>query len=84
MPECEPDSLFHYIKCPVLYHMFRSFWGQTTGLPRKNHLLHDFIIQVLLRNLQNGIVVMGIIDALFMLIISTADASRILETLEIV
>ena len=59
----EPDSLSHYNECPRLYDMLRSFWGQATMLPRRNHLLHDLITQVVLRSLQYGIVVMDFIDA---------------------
>ena len=39
------------------------FWGQAAVLPRRNHLLHDFITRVFLRSLQYGITVMGFIDA---------------------
>ena len=33
----------HYNECPRLYNMFTSFCGQSTVLPRRNHLLHDLI-----------------------------------------
>ena len=59
----EPDSLSHYNECPLLKRMFVSIWEQATVLPRRNHLLHDSITQVFLRNLQYGIVVMGFIDS---------------------
>ena len=59
----EPDSLSHYNECPLLYDMFRSFWRQATVLPWRNHLLLDLITQVFLRSFQNGIVVIGFIDA---------------------
>ena len=59
----EPDSLLHCNECPLLYNIFVSIWEQATVLPRRSHLLHDLITQVLLRSLQYGIVVMGFIDA---------------------
>ena len=61
----EPDSLSlsHHSECPRLYDMCRSLWRQATMRPRRNHLPHDLITQVFLRNLQYGIVVMGFIDA---------------------
>ena len=40
-----------------------SIWRHATARPRRNHLLHDLITQVFLRNLQYGIVVMGFIDS---------------------
>ena len=55
----EPDSLSHYNECPLLYKMLTSIWGQATVLPRRSHLLHDLITQVMLRSLQYGIVVMA-------------------------
>ena len=55
--------LSHYNECPNLYNMFTSIWEQANELPRRNHLLHDLITQIFLRNLQYGIVVMGFIDA---------------------
>ena len=58
----EPDSLSHHNECLLLYNLFTSIWEEATVLPR-SHLLHDLIIQVFLRSLQNGIVVMGFIDA---------------------
>ena len=71
----EPGSLSHYNECPLLYDMFRPFWGQATVLPR--------ITKVFLRSLQFGIVVMGSLMHLYMLIISTVEASKILENLVI-
>ena len=59
----EPASLLHYNEYPLLYNLFTFFWRQTTMLPRRSHLFHDMITQVLLRSLQYGIMVMGLIDA---------------------
>ena len=36
-------SLSHYNECPRLYEMFTSFWRQAAVLPRRNHLLHDWL-----------------------------------------
>ena len=43
--------------------MFTSIWEQATVLPRRSHVLHDFITQVFLRSLQCGIAEMCFIDA---------------------
>ena len=63
--ECpnERDSLPHCNKCPRLYDLLRSLWGQATVHPRRNQLLYDLITKVFLRSLQIGIVVMSFIDA---------------------
>ena len=43
---------------------YSSCWGQAAVHPRRGDLLLDLISQVFLRSLQNGIAVMGFIDAL--------------------
>ena len=62
MPRCT-DSLPHYSECPLLYNLFASLWRHAKALPRRGHLLHDFVTQVFPRSLQYGIVAMGLIDA---------------------
>ena len=61
----EPDSLSlsHDNECPLLYNLFTSIWEHATALPRRGRLFHDLMVQVFLRSLQYGIVVMGFIDA---------------------
>ena len=59
----DTDSLSHYNECSRLYNMFTSIWRQATALPQRSHHLHDWITQVFLRSLQDGIVVMGFSDA---------------------
>ena len=51
----ELDSLSHYSESPP--------WRTAAVRPRRDHLLHDLITHTLLRSLQYGIVVMGVIDA---------------------
>ena len=58
----EPDSLAHYNECPLLYNFFTSTWKRAAILPRRSHLLHDSVTQIVFKNLQYGIVVMGVID----------------------
>ena len=56
----EPDALSlittNALSCTECF-----FLEHATARPRRNHLLHDFITQVFLRNLQYGIVLMGFI-----------------------
>ena len=59
----EPDSLIHYNECPRLYNIFASFWRHAAIAPHRNHLVHDLITRDLLRSLQYGIVVLGLLDA---------------------
>ena len=59
----EPVSLTHYNECPKLYNIFVSFWRHATILPHRNHFLHDLINRVFFQSLQNGIVVLGFLDA---------------------
>ena len=60
----EPGSLSHYNECPLLHNFCASVWRQqATVLPRRSHLFYDLITQIFLRRLQNGIVVMGVVDA---------------------
>ena len=59
----EPDSLTHYNECSMLYNIFVSFWRHSAIVPHRNHLLHDLITRVFLRSLQDGIVVLGFLDA---------------------
>ena len=59
-PDC--PSLLWKAEWPVLFNLFASIWGQATEQPRKGDLSH-LITQVFLRRLQNGIVVMCVIDA---------------------
>ena len=51
----EPDSLSHYSESPP--------WRTAAVRPRRDHLFHDLITQTLVRSLQYGIVVTGVIDA---------------------
>ena len=59
----ELDSLSHGNECLLLFNFFTSVWKHATILPRRDHLLHDLVTLVFSRSLQNGIVVMGVIDA---------------------
>ena len=58
----EPDSISHDNECPLLYIFFTSTWKRAAILPRRSHLLHDSVTQIVFKNLQYGIVVMGVID----------------------
>ena len=57
----EPDCLSRYNKCPLLSNIFVAIW-RNAGF-REDQLFHDVITQTLLRSLQYGIVVTGVIDA---------------------
>ena len=57
----EPDCLSHY-KCPLLSDIFVSIWRNAGVHFREGQLFHDLITQTLLRSLQHGIVVMGVLD----------------------
>ena len=57
------DSLSHFYMCPRLYDIVSALWGQADFRPRRDHLLHDLITQIVLRSLQYGITVLGIRDA---------------------
>ena len=59
----EPDSLSHYNECTFLYNFVVAAWRYAAVRPRRGHLFHDLIIHTLLRSLQYGIAVVGVIDA---------------------
>ena len=59
----EHDCLSQYNKCPLLSNIFVTVWKNAGVHFREDQLFHDFIAQTLLRILQCGIVVMGVIDA---------------------
>ena len=58
----KPECLSHY-KCPLLCDIFVTIWRNAGVHFREGQLFHDLITQTLLRSLQHGIVVMGVIDA---------------------
>ena len=60
----ELDSLPHYNECPLLYNFFTSVWRHATLLPRRGHLLHDFITKIFS---------MGVTDALSMPTTTTTE-----------
>ena len=55
--------LSHYNGCPSLYNFVIAAWRDNAVRSRRGHLFHDLITQTILRSLQYGIVVMGVIDA---------------------
>ena len=59
----EPGSLSHHNDCPLLHNFVIAAWRNAEVRPRRGHLFHDLITQILQRSLQDGIVVMGVIDA---------------------
>ena len=41
----EPDSLSHYIECPLPHNFFTTVWRHAVVRPRRDHLFHDLITQ---------------------------------------
>ena len=59
----EPGSLTHYNKFPVLYDIVTTVWRNAGVRLRRDPFFHDLITQTLLRSLQCGTAVVGVIDA---------------------